>query len=66
MATQTTAVENRTETKIPAIMKAVVYRGVNDMRLETVPGQSGHLRHLRHGFEENLHRLALGAAHLRP
>jgi L-iditol 2-dehydrogenase len=37
MATPTTAVENRTETKIPAIMKAVVYRGVNDMRLETVP-----------------------------
>jgi L-iditol 2-dehydrogenase len=37
MATPTTALENCTEAKIPAMMKAVVYRGVNDMRLETVP-----------------------------
>jgi hypothetical protein len=37
MATQTSNPENRTETKIPATMRAVVYRGVNDMRLETVP-----------------------------
>ena len=37
MATQTTNIESRTETKTPATMRAVVYRGVNDMRVETVP-----------------------------
>jgi len=37
MATQTTNAESQIETKIPATMRAVVYRGVNEMRLETVP-----------------------------
>jgi len=42
MATQTTNIEGRPElanhaAKIPATMRAVVYRGVNDMRVETVP-----------------------------
>jgi L-iditol 2-dehydrogenase len=37
MATQTTGAEFHTETKIPDTMHAVVYRGVNDMRVETVP-----------------------------
>ena len=37
MATQTTNAEPRIESRIPATMRAVVYRGVNDMRLETVP-----------------------------
>jgi L-iditol 2-dehydrogenase len=37
MATQTTNAEGYTENRIPATMRAVVYRGVNDMRLETVP-----------------------------
>jgi L-iditol 2-dehydrogenase len=42
MATQTSNIENRAEfanqeTKTPATMRAVVYRGVNDMRVETVP-----------------------------
>jgi L-iditol 2-dehydrogenase len=42
MATQTTNLESRAEfanqkTKTPATMRAVVYRGVNDMRVETVP-----------------------------
>jgi len=36
MATETTNAEIRIE-KIPATMKAVVYRGVNDLRLETAP-----------------------------
>jgi L-iditol 2-dehydrogenase len=36
MATQTTNAEGKTENRIPATMRAVVYRGVNDMRLETV------------------------------
>jgi L-iditol 2-dehydrogenase len=37
MATQTSGVESQTEGRIPATMQAVVYRGVNDMRVETVP-----------------------------
>ncbi len=37
MATQTTNAEPRIESSIPATMRAVVYRGVNDLRLETVP-----------------------------
>jgi L-iditol 2-dehydrogenase len=37
MATQISNVENRIASEIPATMKAVVYRGVNDMRIETVP-----------------------------
>ena len=37
MATQTSNAENRTEGKVPSSMRAVVYRGVNDLRLETVP-----------------------------
>jgi len=36
MATQTNA-EPQIKTGIPATMQAVVYRGINDMRLETVP-----------------------------
>jgi L-iditol 2-dehydrogenase len=41
MATQTSNLESQfaghVKGKIPATMRAVVYRGVNDMRLETVP-----------------------------
>jgi len=37
MATQTTKPESHLETEIPSTMRAVVYRGINDMRLETVP-----------------------------
>jgi L-iditol 2-dehydrogenase len=37
MATQTSPAENRLETKIPATMRAAVYRGVNQIRVETVP-----------------------------
>src|ERR1035441_4541181 len=37
MATQIANAESRVETGIPATMQAVVYRGVNDMRVETVP-----------------------------
>jgi L-iditol 2-dehydrogenase len=37
MATQISNVEIRSEVKIPATMRAVVYRGINDMRVETVP-----------------------------
>jgi L-iditol 2-dehydrogenase len=37
MATQTSNAESQTEGKIPSSMRAVVYRGVNDLRLETVP-----------------------------
>jgi len=37
MATQTTNAEPRIELRIPATMRAAVYRGVNDMRVETVP-----------------------------
>ena len=61
---------------VPATMQAAVYRGVNDVRIETVagardrPGRSAHkgaqLRHLRHRPEEDPHRIALRAAHLRP
>jgi L-iditol 2-dehydrogenase len=37
MATQTTHPESPIDTDIPATMQAVVYRGINDMRVETVP-----------------------------
>ena len=37
MATQTTNAASHIETKIPSTMRAVVYRGINDMRVETVP-----------------------------
>jgi L-iditol 2-dehydrogenase len=37
MATQTNNAESKVELEIPATMRAVVYRGVNDMRVETVP-----------------------------
>ncbi|MGA8042308.1 MAG: zinc-dependent dehydrogenase [Terracidiphilus sp.] len=37
MATQISGVESRLESAIPSTMRAVVYHGVNDMRVETVP-----------------------------
>ncbi|HTW79923.1 MAG TPA: zinc-dependent dehydrogenase [Terracidiphilus sp.] len=37
MATQTSAAESLVDSRIPATMRAVVYRGINDMRIETVP-----------------------------
>jgi len=37
MATQATNAESHSGTKIPTTMRAVVYRGINDMRVETVP-----------------------------
>jgi L-iditol 2-dehydrogenase len=37
MATQVSRAESGTASKIPATMRAVVYRGINDMRVETVP-----------------------------
>lgn len=37
MATQISRVEGSVEPKIPSTMRAVVYRGINDMRVETVP-----------------------------
>jgi len=37
MATQTTNAESQIENAIPSTMQAVVYRGINDMRVETVP-----------------------------
>ena len=37
MATQASSRGFRLEPEIPATMRAVVYRGINDMRLETVP-----------------------------
>lgn len=37
MATQISNPEYLVESRIPATMRAVVYRGVNDMRVETVP-----------------------------
>jgi L-iditol 2-dehydrogenase len=37
MATQTSNIESQMLGKIPATMQAVVYRGINDMRVETVP-----------------------------
>jgi L-iditol 2-dehydrogenase len=37
MATQTSNIESQIAGKNPATMRAVVYRGVNDMRVETVP-----------------------------
>ena len=36
MATQISRAESRIEPKIPSTMRAVVYRGINDMRVETV------------------------------
>ena|ERR1019366_8942154 len=37
MAIQTSRGEFQTEIRLPSTMRAVVYRGVNDMRVETVP-----------------------------
>lgn len=37
MATQISNAESQIENRIPVTMTAVVYRGVNDMRVETVP-----------------------------
>jgi len=37
MATQISSAERLVETGIPSTMRAVVYRGINDMRVETVP-----------------------------
>lgn len=37
MATQISSSETLTSLKVPATMRAVVYRGINDMRVETVP-----------------------------
>src|SRR3974390_3637732 len=37
MATQTTKPQSHVESKLPTTMRAVVYRGINDMRVETVP-----------------------------
>ena len=37
MATQISRAEGSIEPKIPSTMRAVVYRGINDMRVETVP-----------------------------
>jgi L-iditol 2-dehydrogenase len=37
MATQISNPERLVETRVPSTMRAVVYRGVNDMRVETVP-----------------------------
>ena len=37
MATQISGVESRINSAIPSTMRAVVYHGVNDMRVETVP-----------------------------
>ena len=37
MATQISNPEHPVATRLPSTMSAVVYRGVNDMRVETVP-----------------------------
>ena len=37
MATQISGVESRIQSAIPSTMRAVVYHGVNDMRVETIP-----------------------------
>lgn len=37
MVTQTSGAESFVESRIPSTMRAVVYRGINDMRVETVP-----------------------------
>ena len=37
MATQISNFETTASPKIPSTMRAVVYRGINDMRVETVP-----------------------------
>jgi L-iditol 2-dehydrogenase len=44
MATETAQTAHLAHTAIPATMRAVVYRGVNDLRLETVP-----VPHIGHG-----------------
>ena len=59
--------------KIPSTMRAAVYRGVNDVRLEEVPvpeigagrnsGSRSHLRNLRHRSQEDCDRVALRAAY---
>ena len=61
---------------IPATMQAAVYRGVNDVRMETVPvpkigagrdtGSRSHLRHLRDRSEEDCHRFSLRPADFWP
>src|ERR1700748_314401 len=37
MATQITNAESHVDSRIPSTMRAVVYHGINDMRIETVP-----------------------------
>jgi L-iditol 2-dehydrogenase len=37
MATEISKIESRIEPQIPSTMRAAVYRGINDMRMETVP-----------------------------
>ncbi|HVU46450.1 MAG TPA: zinc-dependent dehydrogenase [Terracidiphilus sp.] len=37
MAIQTSGAETFVESRVPATMRAAVYRGINDMRVETVP-----------------------------
>jgi L-iditol 2-dehydrogenase len=37
MATQISAAETPVDSRIPSAMRAVVYHGINDMRIETVP-----------------------------
>jgi len=37
MATQISSIESQIGTQVPTTMRAVVYRGINDMRVETVP-----------------------------
>src|SRR3569833_933032 len=37
MATQTTNAESHVDSRCPSTMRAVGYRGINDMRIETVP-----------------------------
>ena len=61
---------------IPKTMRAVVYRGVNDLRLETVPvprlgaertaRQGRRLRRLPHRHQKNPARHRPAAAHFRP
>lgn len=37
MATQISGVDSQIESRIPSTMRAAVYRGINDVRIETVP-----------------------------
>ena len=37
MATQISSAQFQVENNFPSTMRAVVYRGINDMRVETVP-----------------------------